>query len=339
MSGELNEPPQPVRSSPPEEAEFWTEEMGCLAFLGFPGLFLACMTLPHLYGGGAGVDPAAWIGWGLTLGVPFGLGFLTGCLAPSRRWIAITALAVLWSIALYALLFLLHIAGVFCLVVYASGGLPTGLLGAWVGFALRRFLLRRKRARSTAALLAFLLPFGVHAAEHALGPARERETRSHERVLRAPLGRAWSQSLLEVRDERPDTGWFHVNAPRAREASGRASQVGDEKLIRYSKGHLRVRVERVEEGRELYLRVLEQHELESKALVLHAIRITARALDAETTAVALEYEFTPLMTPRWYWRPLERFYGGLAIEHFFDLWQEALDAAPRPASELTSERP
>ena len=97
-------------------------------------------------------------------------------------------------------------------------------------------------------------------------------------------------------------------------------------------------MERVKEERELCLRVLEQHELESKALRLHSIRITARALDTETTAVALAYEFTPLMTPRWYWRPLEHFYGGLAVEHLFELWLEALDAAPAAESELSSER-
>jgi hypothetical protein len=338
VSGELKDAAQPARAAEDPEPEYWTGGIGCLACLGLPALFLVCMTLPHLYGASGSGDPAAWIGWGISIGMPFGLGFLTGCLAPSPRWVAITALALLWSLLLYALLYFVDIAGVFCLVVYATGGMPIGLFGAWIGFSLRQRLLRRKRARSAAALLAFLLPYGLHAAEQALGLARERETRGAERVLRAPLARAWSQSLLEVRDERSNTGWFRVNAPRAREASGRASQVGDEKLIRYSKGHLRVRVEHVEEGRELYLRVLEQHELESKALRLHSIRITARALDEETTAVALEYEFTPLMTPRWYWRPLERFYGGLAIEHFFDLWQEALDAAPLPDPEVTIER-
>ncbi|MBK9388362.1 MAG: hypothetical protein IPN34_26375 [Planctomycetes bacterium] len=338
MSDELN--PVPTSTRMPEELEpqFWTGEAGCVAFLGYPGLFLACLTLTHLYAFDGSGDGTIWIGWALTLGVPFGLGFLTGCVAPSSRWVVITALAVLWSSVFFALLFTMHIAGAFCLFVYATGGLPTGIFGAWIAFSLRRYLRRRERARAGAMLLAFLLPYGLHAAEQTLGPARERETRRHECMLRAPLERAWSQSLLAERDERPDAGWFLVNAPRAREASGRASQVGDEKLIRYSKGHLRVRVEHVEEGRELLLRVLEQHELESKALRLHSIRITARALDKETTAVALAYEFTPLMTPRWYWRPLEHFYGGLAVEHLFELWQEALDAAPAAESELSSER-
>jgi hypothetical protein len=308
-----------------------------VAFLGMPGLALLCMCMPFFAQRNAEAGGHVLIGWGLTLGVPFGLGLITGLLAPTPRWIAVTALSVLVSLAFLALLFLTDIAGVFCLTVFASSGLTTGLLGAWIGFGARCSLLRGRRARSIVALFGALLPYGLHAAELAIGPERERELHRHERVLRAPLARAWGQSLLTERDERPTSGWFHLRAPRAREASGHASQVGDEKTIRYQKGLLRVRVERVEQvedGRELVLRVLEQRQLESKALRLHQIRITCRALDGETTEAAIEYEFTPLMTPRWTWRPLEHFFGGIAVEHALDLWQEALDEAPTAAPEL-----
>lgn len=330
MSGELNQASPPAAEPKLPRQRFWTEGLAVLACAGAPGFFLALWMLSTAFFRGPESSNTLWISWAITLGVPLGLGLITGLCAPTTRWIVITALALLGSVALLAALFVTNAAGIFCLVVYASGCIPIGILGAWIGFYLRQRLLRRMRARASAVLLAFVLPFGLHAAEHAVGPARERESRAHERVLHAPLARVWKQSLLEVRDERPNSGWFDLSAPRAREASGRASRVGDEKLIRYTKGYLRVRVEHVEEEQELFLRVLEQHELESKALKLHSIRISARALDAETTAVTIEYEFTPLMTPRWYWRPLERFFGGIAVEHVFDLWQEALDTVPLP---------
>lgn len=278
----------------------------------------------------------------ITLGVPLAIGIAAGLLArDSRGVLAIGAIAAGIGIVVATLLGA-GLAGTFCALVYAVIAFPPALLAAFATLTCRRWRRRRSLSRPSSrgnALLligAFTLPLAWHAAERLWPTSHPPETLTATRLVDASLPSVWESSLAF-----PEAGARTaeaISAPLPFAASGRATRVGDEKTIVFAKGVVRVRVAAIEPGHRLVAEVVEQS-IERKALRLHAVTVTCDPVAPDRTRATLRIEFEPLMSPRWYWRPYERFFGGITFDALLDAWQETAKRAAATAPPVSQPVP
>lgn len=273
----------------------------------------------------------------MTFGMPIAIGIAAGMLARDHRGIVSIGAATAGIGIVVATLFIADEIGPFCAIIYSVIAMPPAYLAAAITLGLRRRLRRRALAARRAAtlrhdalllLLAYALPLGWHAAEQRWPTTHAPESLAMERIVAAPLAAVWESRLAF-----PATGPFSaeaIHAPLPREASGRAHAVGDVKRLSFDRGTLAVRLVRVVPGRELVAEVIEQT-IERRALRLHTVTLSCEPLAPEQTRVAVRLDFTPLMAPRWYWRPFERLFGGLTFDALLDGWEAGATEPPRIA--------
>lgn len=278
----------------------------------------------------------------ISVAVPVVIGALIGLVVRRARivtvFLAVTATCLAIATVAMCLLFQ-GAAGVFCAVVFTVAAIPPALLGLLCGIALRQHLERRRRreranAPDRRALLWPMLalagaPLAVQGYEQAAAEPYADERLVFTRTIAAAAEDLWQTSLAF---DAPNSSWQHVHAPLPQRASGRATAVGDEKALQFAKGVLRVRIVAVEPGRSLVAEVLEQT-IEARALRLHRVTFAVAPRSAASCDVSITLEHTPLMGPRWHWRPYEQFFGGIT----FDAIVEDL-LAPRPARHMADAR-
>ena len=274
-----------------------------------------------------------------TFGLPIAFGMLLGLFVPDTGWLARIVLICTCAVGVIGTILLQNLAGVFCSVVFAVVGGAPALVSGWLVVVVRRAVARRSPRRAGPRrfdlllfLTAILLPFALRSIERRWPPHHANEALVVARDVAAPLAAPGSRSLRFP--ERGGAIAETIRSPLPRAAEGHVLAVGDEKTLRFDKGLIRVRVVEVRPGRELVAEVVEQS-IEAKALTIHHVTVRCDPLGPDRTRATLRIDFTPKMGPRWYWRPFERFFGGITFEALLGAWQDEADskaAAPDRAA-------
>jgi uncharacterized protein YndB with AHSA1/START domain len=322
-------PPANARTSRPDD-----HRPARSAAIGFAAVLIAAVAFAGLLGQGA-TGPA------LVLCVPIALGAICGLVVPSASVLFRVGLIGGGIVTLVGVLMLADLAGLFCGVFYAVVAfLPAmiaGLIVLWIrGVLDRRVSSRRVKRRVDALLLlaAVALPLAQSAIERRWPTRHARESLEFSRTIDRPIAEVWSSRLCCGAARNP---WFEaIDAPLPRAAAGGATQVGDEKQVRFDKGVIRARVVRLDPGRELVAEVFEQT-IERKALRMLAVTVTCDALGPDRTGANLRLDFVPLMGPRWYLRPVERRFGWITFDALLDAWESGTPHASPAARAARAE--
>lgn len=269
------------------------------------------------------------IGFALTLCVPATVGFVAsyGFRGPVVRTIFLGCFSLIVTVVT---LVSMHAVGVFCGVILGILFLLPFTFGAALGSLLRTIMKevpRYSQGRHLPVLLALLLPAIVELAERGLTSPPPPESQTTVVRLRGTLPEAWHAQIGGAHSVQ--THPLHdIKLTRPLEQVGPRG-VGDESTIRFSKGELRIRVtERVPLTRFRFDYVGQSH-VEDRAIRLIETSFDYDALGPDMTQVSISTRYDPLMTPRWYWRPFERWAGRVTHEQIGRQMQRDIDARPR----------
>ena len=267
-----------------------------------PGLLLSL-------GGGLGLYVFVWavsgFGWATTLVVPFAAGALLGY-ACRVRIFSLVLLSLIVLTALILGLFSLNIVGVFCGLVLAGIALGPLLIGSLTGWAAGHAQAEPVRPRWHLPTLVFLIgPMLWGAIEGRPWRPAQAETVTTSVIIPASVGRAWNSLMFydQVKGDPPPL--FRLGMPRPLYTTGSAAKVGDTKVCVYDKGRLAKKITARQPGRLLSFVVTEQG-FERHAMRLNSGSFIFEPIDTTHTRVTLSTTYTPLMRPRWCWRPFEK---------------------------------
>lgn len=303
------DPQLPSAARPPR---FWNEDEQLLGAFAVGPILIALLLL-------APVLVHYKLQTAITLGLPAALGALAGAVAPRASILMMICPVLAVILGLAAGLWTLELAGVFCGVIYAVVAMPPALLAGLLVIALRRrvaWYRRVKKGWLGPTLVG--LPLALHAIERSWPVVYGDEQLVMAREIAAPVDRVFRQSLAV--DAASVSPWERIQAPLPVAVAGRASAPGDVKTMVFGKGVITVRVRAVEPGRRLVADVIEQT-IEQRALGLSTVTVACDPLGAERTLVQLQLDFEPRMGPRWYWRPFERWFGGISFDAVLTDWQ------------------
>lgn len=292
---------------------------------------MACIGIPLqlflMLGVLAGVEGSPLIGLGLSIGIPATVGALLGFLNQRFRNVTLFLLATAMVLLALGSLIFADIIGVFCAALYALGAVPMAAFFAMFVRRMRKYdgpkPYSEEKIKNVFKLI-LIVPIVLHLGEVAIGPSRDIESLAVSANFPVAIDRVWNQRILETNHQPRGQNWVSDQGPHPKQASGHATLVGDIKTIYYSKGFLKLQVESVEPNRLLRLKVLEQNNLENRALAIQSITLRCQPIGKNETKATLSMEYIPLMTPRWYWRPLEEFFGSLIMEETFHAWGQSL---------------
>ena len=291
---------------------FWSSDEQVFGVLAAIATLLGLAWLMSVLGSAA-------VAVAISLAVPVALGVLVGVFARSASAVIMIGLLLGAIGIVVAGLWTLECVGVFCGAIYAVIAFGPGLCAGLIVLGLRR---RRawhhRHGKRWLGPLLIVVPLSVHAVERAWPAVHAPEHILEVREFAAPVERVFGQSLAFGAS--PASPWEAIHAPLPRNAIGRASAVGDVKSMVFDKGVITVRVSAVEPGRRLVAEVIEQT-IERRALLLSTVTVTCEPIGPERTRVMLRLDFVPCMGPRWYWRPFERWFGGIAFDAVFDAWE------------------
>ncbi|MEX0652814.1 MAG: hypothetical protein WD534_02190 [Phycisphaeraceae bacterium] len=247
------------------------------------------------------------LGWGLVLGVPFAMGGLLGY-AVKARWVVLGGLSLMVLAGLGMGLLALDLVGVYCGLILAGMFVVPGLMGVLLGWGLRTCLkFTRYSQRWYLPMWAMLLlPGLVHVAEQMAGLEPSHEVVVTRRVLAVGPAQAWESLLFYEDVEHAPSVLLRLGLPRPLQTQGQVQGVGDVKVCIYDKGHLSKRITVHEVGRRLAFDVTQQVGIEDNSVRLVRGSFDFEPAGAGRTQVTLSTEYQPLLTPRWYWRPLEQ---------------------------------
>jgi uncharacterized protein YndB with AHSA1/START domain len=196
----------------------------------------------------------------------------------------------------------------FCGLILSGIALGPTAIGVGAGALLRQLLKRSNfDQRWHLPLIAFLLlPVLSALLERAAYRTPPTETVRTSVVVDAPAGRVWDaiQFYEEVKHGPPPL--FRLGMPRALFTTGRAAAVGDLKTCVYDKGRLTKRVTEVEREKRLAFVVVEQG-FERHSFTLDSGSFEFEPEPAGGTRVTLTTTYRPHLSPRWCWRPFERY--------------------------------
>jgi hypothetical protein len=259
-------------------------------------------------------------GYGAFLAAPLCAGTLLGYGLRVSAWF-VPLLALLLGISLIFGLMTLQLAGLFCAMILAGIFLVPVLFGSLCGWTLRNVLktTRFSQRWHLPALLAFALPIFISGIEGPSQPgAIERVSSSQE--LRVPADRAWS-SLMYYEEVTHEPPWIlKVGLARPLSTTGRSDRVGEIKRCLYNKGAIAKQVTRVEVGRALDFRVVEQQIGYETSVQLLGGGFHFEPVGDDKARVTLTTEYRPFLEPRLAWRPAER----LAIRILHDYVLEGM---------------
>ena len=242
------------------------------------------------------------IGWGLSLGVPLGVGSFLGygCKTSTVIGYGVLAMVVVFVAGgVVSLLMGVNVVGVLCGMILAAIFMIPVLIGVAIGSVLRAGLRDSgfsQRWYLPAALIV-LLPLAADAAERALDLPRPPESLTSVHHLALPPARAFHLKPA------PDSAVL----PEAQSLPS-GLQVGEAATLPAGHGTLTIRVTDRREGEWFAFDYANQADVEDRAVRLLSSSF-AFAPDGEGTDVKVTTRYEPLMTPRWLWRPFERRVG------------------------------
>jgi RNA polymerase subunit RPABC4/transcription elongation factor Spt4 len=200
------------------------------------------------------------------------------------------------------------VGGVFCFLVLIVIMLFPIMFGVLLGLALRSLLKRHGYRQATwlPALGVLAITFVVIVAGGRTAPMPVETVRTGT-TIRASTDAAWRSIMYyeEVRHDPPLI--LRIGLARPLLAQGRSDRVGDVKTCIYNKGYLSKRTTAVKPGEMLAFEVIGQ-----QIGYEHDVRLRSGAFEFEPagenqTRVTLSTTYEPLLSPRWVWRPFERY--------------------------------
>jgi hypothetical protein len=123
---------------------------------------------------------------------------------------------------------------------------------------------------------------------------------------------AWETLMFYEQIDRPPPLHLRLLLPVPVSTKGRKSEVGDQALCLYKRGHLIKRVTHVDRGRHYGFEVVEQQLGIGGGMRLFGGDYTLRELPGGRTEVVVSTRYTSPRRPRWLWKPLE-----VAVCHMF----------------------
>ncbi len=200
------------------------------------------------------------------------------------------------------------IGGVFCFLVLIVIMLFPIMFGVLLGMALRGALKRYGyRQASWLPTLGILAVTFVVIVSGGRSAPMSTETVRTGATIRAGTDATWRSIMYyeEVTHQPPLI--LRIGLARPLLAQGRSDRVGDVKTCIYNKGYLSKRTTVAKPGETLAFEVIGQ-----QIGYEHDVRLRSGAFEFEPvgddrTRVTLSTTYEPLLTPRWAWRPFERY--------------------------------
>ena len=248
-------------------------------------------------------------GWAFTLATPVMIGALIGY-GVRARWLAAAtaALPVLGAIIMATVF--ARIEGTFCGAILGAIAIVPLLFGAVCGIVLRMTLKNTTFSQRwyLPVLLFLSLPPLTYLAQRTFGGPVAVEQQSTVATVAAPAHVAWKRRLFAEGVPAADGGPYRVGLVHP-VAAGGSTAAGGTFVARFTKGATAVRITRRVEDRELDWTFVTQDHIEDLAIRLLDGRMTFDAVGPTDTRVTVSTRYQPLMTPRWCWRPIERWAG------------------------------
>ncbi len=271
-----------------------------------PGIALAAVAGLASF---ASFIAAGATGWGFTLATPTMIGALVGY-GVRARWLAAAAAALPVLGAVIMATVFARIEGTFCGAILGAIAIVPLLVGAACGIVLRSTLKNTSFSQRwyLPVLLLLSLPPATHLAQQTFGGPIAIEQQSTAANVAVPVHVAWKRHLFAEGIPPAEGGPYRLGLVHP-VAVGGSTTAGGTFVSRFTKGATAVRITRRVEDRELDWTFVTQDHIEDIAIRLLDGRMTFDALNPADTRVTVSTRYQPLMTPRWCWRPLERWAG------------------------------
>ncbi len=282
------------------------------------------------------------IGAAFTLAVPVSIGATLGYWFRALRVVPwLLALAVIGIIACG--LVTMEMSGLFCGLILALMFVLPAFVGIAFGALLRRASGKRLPSVQAPALLLpiLLLP----ALTHGLEAAWERDFGVHAITTRKTIPvtpeAAWKSMLFyeDIGEEPPLI--LKLGLPKPIRTEGEAKKPGDITVCVYDKGHLVKRVIEVQENARLVFEVIDQVQFENRSIRLKDGQFVFTRTPAGHTELSLTTRYEPLLSPRWYWRPVEEWTAHALHQHVIDTMATTSTSSPKDtdSADLLANRP
>jgi len=270
-----------------------------------PGLIIAIVAGVLAYA--RSVDQAI-LGYTAFFGVPFGIGIVVGFATRSPKYWLVPLLSLIATAAVVVALISMNISGLFCGAILGGIFLGPLLVGALVGWGIRRVARSAAWDRRRFFFLAIFvgLPFGAQEVESRLPFDRPIVEVSTSATFKAPVRAAWNSILLYEEVEHQPPFLLKLALPRPLRAEGSKANVGDVERCLYVKGSMTKTITRREELRLLAFDVSEQHLHFEHDVELVDGSFILQAIGENQTRVILTTRYRRLLRPAWLWQWMER---------------------------------
>ncbi len=307
-------------------------------FLGWvfwaPGLVLSIVC-------GVGITAAlmlAGIGaWSLWFGVPAASGAILGYRV-RVRWFLLPILILTVIICVPFALFTMNLTGLFCGLTIAAAMFGPLVVGTLLGAALRLILKATGFSqRSYLPVFALmLLPVATALLEGRPGALQPEVVRT-TRVVAAAPDELWDNLMFyeNVPAEKPLL--LRLGLPAPIRAEGPITSVGDVTRCLYNKGSITKQVTAIAPGKALAFDVTHQD-----VHFEHDVRLISGSFEFDPiapgrTRITLVTTYQPLVSPRFWWRPLETIALHTLHDHVIDGIAAAASTDPRRARSSPNE--
>ncbi|MFM9956649.1 MAG: hypothetical protein ACKVZJ_01120 [Phycisphaerales bacterium] len=225
------------------------------------------------------------------------------------------------------------LGGVFCCLALFGILLGPIVLGILLGSALRLVLKRIGYAQ--ASWLPVLAMLGAaQAVIIAEGPPAPMPVESvgTSRVIATDPETAWDSMMYYEQVTHDPPLILRVGLARPLATRGAMDRIGATKTCLYNKGYLTKRVTSSRPGERLAFEVTEQRIGYERDVRLRSGAFEFEAIGDERTRVTLVTEYEPLLSPRWVWRPFERYAVHTLHGHVLEGMRREAEAPPMTAA-------
>jgi hypothetical protein len=244
-------------------------------------------------------------GWAASVVLPASLGAILGygCRLPK----AVLILTVLAAVVCCTLgLMSWGLLGILCGAVLTGMALVPAILGALIGMGLRKTLKGTKFAQRDylpiLLLAAIPLIAGWIEGRHHYAV----ESISTSIIMHVTPQEAFDAVTFYEQVHHQPPLLLRMLLPRPLHTTGGAVKVGDVKVCVYSKGKLIKRITRVEPGKLLAFEVIGQDHFENRSIRLIGGSFNFEPSPGGGTRVTLITQYQPLLGPRFWWKPSEK---------------------------------
>ena len=249
-------------------------------------------------------------GWGFTLATPVMVGALIGY-GVRARWLAVVAVSLPVLGAIVVVSVAARVEGAFCGAILGAIAIVPMMFGALAGIILRQSLKQTRFGQRwyLPVITLLALPAVTQLAQRTLTRPPAAESVATSAVLLMSVDAAW-HSRLAANPGDVD-GPFRLGMVRPAGGGG-GTGLGRTFVARLTAGAAAVHITRRVDGRELDWSFVTQAHVEDRAIRLLDGRMTFEPTGPAAARVTVTTRYQPLLTPRWCWRPLERWAGDAA---------------------------